>query len=336
MHRVLEAIFRHPFRLLIMLVLPPLIGVAIAYVFIPRSYQAISGLWAFERFGVITATGLDSNAYATPAETQATALTELLNSRSFVLSVVNGIDILPTLHLSNDVASDPQKRDDAIFAEISKNVTVTPVDYNLYTISYKNSDPQIAQKIVASVINQFSLQGIQFTYAQAQRLLQVYEQQLLQAKNQATQAVTAEQQYLHDHPDLTKPGISPLNDPAYASLEQQRLQAQSSVQNLETSLSILNQEISVQGTSSGSFFKELDSPLTPNKPQTRTRQFLVGGGVGLGVGLLACIIVLLVMVRRDRAIYIPRDIDKLADVPVVMELPHLPARSMQRLVERSA
>jgi uncharacterized protein involved in exopolysaccharide biosynthesis len=336
MNRTLEAIFRHPMRLLILIVLPPLIGVGLAYFLIPRSYQSTASLWAYQPFQQITPSGVVGNQFATPAQTQATALTEFLNSRTFVLSVVKGINIAPTLSLGSDVLADPQKRDNAIFIEISKNVLATSVDYNLYTINYKNRDPRVAEAIVASVVHQFTLQSPQFVYGQAQQLLKIYQDQLTQAKNNAAKSLGAEQQYLAAHPELTKPGFSPLNDPTYSSLDQQRLQTQSSVQNLETSIDLLTQEISLNGTGAGNLFKQLDAPLIPNQPLSRSKQYLTGGGIGLGAGLLLCIILLVVMVRRDRAVYIPRDIDKLANIPVILELPHMSVRTMTLLTERSA
>src|SRR5579863_3755308 len=93
MYRVLEVFFRHPFRVLLMFILAPAIAVAITYFATPHSYEASASLWAYERYTVITSYGTDSNLYVTPAQTQATALTELLHSRSFILSVVNGINI---------------------------------------------------------------------------------------------------------------------------------------------------------------------------------------------------------------------------------------------------
>jgi len=336
MRRVLEAFFRHPFWLLMILVLPPLISVGVAYFVVPHSYEATARIWAYQRYTTITASGVDSNLYATPAQTQAIALTELLNSRSFTLSVTKGIDIAPSLNLSTSALSNPQTTDDSIFANLSKYVVVTPLDYSLYTITYTSTDPQVAQQVVAGVVKQFSTQGIAFTFGQAQRLVQIYQTQLIQAKDQANRAVASEQQYLLAHPELTKPGVSPLNDPQYAALDQQRLQDQYSVQNLQTTISTINEEVNAQGTGSGSFFKELDSPLVPGIPLSRTKQFLVVGGVGAAVGLVACILCILIMVRRDRAIYIPRDVGKLTTVPVVMQLPQLPSRTVQLLKESSS
>lgn len=335
MHRLLETIFRYPLRLLAILILLPAIGVALAYFLVPHSYEAAARLWAYQRFGVITVTGTDSNLYETPAQTQATALTELLNTRSFALSVAQGIDLAPSLHLGSDVLSDPEKLNSAIFADISKNVVVTPVDYSLYTITYTNHSAQIAQEIVASVVNQFSTQGIQYAYGNAQRLLNIYEGQLIQAQQQTAQALTAEQNYLKAHPALTQPGVSPMNDPQYAALDAQRQSDQANVQNIQANIDELNQQIKAEGTNLQSFFKEVDNPLVPTQPQSRTKQFLTAGGVGLGVGLVACLAFLLILMRRDKAIYMARDLEKLATLPVVMEIPQLPAKTVKRLAEHS-
>lgn len=336
MYRWLETVFRYPLRLLAILIVLPLIGVGVAYFITPHTYQAAARLWAYQRFGVITTTGTDSNLYETPAQTQATALTELLNSRSFALSVTRGIDIAPTLQLSSSVLSDPQKLDDAIAANISKNVIVTPLDYSLYTVTYISTSAVVAQQVVVAVVTQFNSQGIQYAYGNAQRLLQIYQGQLIQAKQAAAQALEAEQTYKSQHPELNRPGVAPDNDPQYAALDAQRQQAQTDVQNIENNITGLTMQISAEGTNMESFFKELDVPMVPNQPQSRTKQFLTGGGVGLGVGILACLIFLLILVRRDRAIYIPRDLEKLADLAVVMEIPQLPARTVERLAEQSA
>lgn len=336
MYRLLETVFHYPFRLLTLLLLCPAIGAGIAYFMVPHSYQAVARLWAYQRFGVITATGTDSNLYETPAQTQATALTELLNTRDFALSVTHGIDIAPTLGLSASVRSDPQKLDNAIAADITKNVVVTTLDYSLYTITYTNRSAEVAQKVVAAVVTQFNLQGIQFAYGDSKHLLQIDQQQLVQAQQKAAQDLQTEQNYLKQHSELSQPGVSPMNDPQYAALDAQRQQDQAAVQNIQLNINILTQQISATGTNLASFFKELDPPLLPAQPQSRTKQFLVAGGVGLGVAILACLIFLLILVRRDRAIYIHRDLERLADLPVVMEIPQLPTKIMKALAERSA
>src|SRR5438876_10758232 len=96
--RVLEAIFRHPMQLLLMLIFPIVVGLAVAYV-LPRSYQSSASLWALRRYAIIGATGPESDLQSTPATTQVAALSELLQSRDFSLAVAKATDLPSTLNL---------------------------------------------------------------------------------------------------------------------------------------------------------------------------------------------------------------------------------------------
>src|ERR1019366_332775 len=98
--RVLEAIFRHPMQLFLMLIVPVVIGVSVAYV-LPRSYQSSASLWALRRYEIIGATGPESDLQSTPAETQVAALSELLQSRDFSLAVAKSTNLQSTLQLAS-------------------------------------------------------------------------------------------------------------------------------------------------------------------------------------------------------------------------------------------
>ena len=148
--RVLEAIFRHPMQLFLMLIVPVVIGVSVAYV-LPRSYQSSASLWALRRYEIIGATGPESDLQSTPAETQVAALSELLQSRDFSLAVAKSTNLQSTLQLAS---TDPQLIDDALSSEITKNVTVTAGGNNLFEITYKNKNPQTAYQVVAAVVKQ--------------------------------------------------------------------------------------------------------------------------------------------------------------------------------------
>src|SRR5256885_4691693 len=111
--RTIEAIFRHPILLLVLLIVPTAISLVVAYL-LPRSYQSSASLWALRRYEIIGATGPESNLLATPSETQVAALTELLQSRVFALSVAKSTNLVSTLKLSQSVLSNPQLLDDAL------------------------------------------------------------------------------------------------------------------------------------------------------------------------------------------------------------------------------
>src|SRR4030081_786235 len=119
MNRILEAFFRRPLLFLVLIAIPPIVGVATAYFLVPRTYQSVADLWALRRYEIIGATGPESNLQATPADTQSLALDELLQTREFSLTVANDANILPILHLSSSILANTEQKDDALSAEIS-------------------------------------------------------------------------------------------------------------------------------------------------------------------------------------------------------------------------
>jgi hypothetical protein len=328
--RVLEAIFRHPMQLLLMLIFPIVVGLAIAYV-LPRSYQSSASLWALRRYEIISATGPESDLQSTPADTQVAALSELLLSRDFTLAVAKSTNLQATLQLT---ATDPQLVDDALSQNITKYVIVTSRGNNLYEITYTNQNPHVAYEVVAAVIKEFQLQGQGFSVVEGENLLQGYQTQLTQAKNAADSDAQTESQYLTSHPDLTKSGANPLNDPEYALLDAKRLQSQSTLQNLETTIATISQEIATQNTGTDSFFQTLDQPLQPDIAVSRSKNLLVAGGVGAAIGLFACVLYILMLVRRDRALYTALDLQRVTGHPVLMQLPQLSRVTIQVVIPK--
>lgn len=330
MRRTLELIFRHPLQLLTLIALLPAIGIAVVYVMVPRTYQSTASLWALQRYFVIGSTGPESDLLSTPAQTQATALTELLQTRSFVDSVVKGIDLASALGLDSAVLNDPQLLEEDLFNEISKHVVVTPSAYNLFEISYANRNPQIAQQIVASVIARYGTQGLALSVVEGQNLLGSYQAQLVTAQKDLNSAVTLETQYARAHPGLNQAQLA--TDPQYALLDAQRVQAQTTVQNLQNTINTIQQSISTQGTQVETLFQVIDTPQY--LPVSRTKNYLFGGGIGFAVALLASILYLVIMVRRDRGIYSPDDLQGLVAFPIVMQLPNLEPATVSLLTTK--
>lgn len=333
MGHTLEAIFRRPIRLLIPVVLLPLLGVAIAYYTVPRMYQATASLWALHRYAVIGATGLESDLNATPAETQATALSELLQTRAFALTVAHATNLAPTLNLDSSTMSDTQLLDDTLYSEISRKVQVNAQGYSLFEVSYTNPNPQVAQQVIEAVVDDFGIQSAGFSVVEGQRLLEGYQPQLVTAQSAADAAAKAESQYIAAHPNLT-PNQLP-NDPQYALLDAKRLLALNTLQNLQNTIATITQAIGSQGQTAASLFQVLDAPQAASRPLSRLKQYLIGGGIGLGMALLACTLYILILVRRDRGMYTALDLQKVTAFPVMMQLPQLSSATVSRLIKRA-
>jgi uncharacterized protein involved in exopolysaccharide biosynthesis len=318
----LEAIFRHPFRLLLLLILLPGLSVAVA-LFLPRSYQASASLWALRRYVVIGATGPESNLQATPAETQATALAELLQSRTFDLAVASDSNLASTLSASD--LKDPQLRDDALVRDLSTNATVTASGTNLFVITYTNKSAVIAQRVVQAIVNNFDKQSQVLTLQEAQGLLDAYTTQLEQAQKDEAAAAAAEAKYIRDN-KLTSQDLQ--TDPQYGVLHAQTQQAQTTVLNLETQIDTLKQQIAtVQGSGTQGFFTVLDPPIVPSRPVSRIKVLLIAGVLGLVLALLSCLAYVLILVRRDHSVYRQRELEQVAAYPILMEMPLLPAKT---------
>src|SRR5262249_10237911 len=136
---------------------------------------------------------------STPAQTQATALSELLQTRAFVLPIAHETNLASTLNLSSSVLANPEQLDDALFTELSQKVVVTPQAYNLFEVSYTSPDPQVAQQVVKGVIHSYASQSITFSNAEAKLLLATYQAQLATAQQNVDAAVTAEYRYAAAH-----------------------------------------------------------------------------------------------------------------------------------------
>lgn len=334
MNRIFEAVFRRLFRLLAIVILVPLVSLAVAYIIVPRTYEAQASVWALHRYAVIGTTGLESNLQATPADTQSAALGELLQTRTFALSIAHATNLASTLNLDSSVLSNPAKLNDALYNEISQNVTVTSQGYNLYIVHYANRNPQVAQQVVAYVLNDFENQSDQFSSDEGQQLLEAYQTQLVKAQDAENQAAKAEAQYLSAHPGLSAQQLA--NDPQYQTLHAQTVQQQTNVQNIQNEISSIQQEISTQGSGSGSLFRIVDASHVLTQPVSRLKTYLYVGVISLVVALLACTLYLLVLIRRDRSIYTLADVQKITSLPVLMQAPHLPSAVLPRLVEAGA
>ncbi len=321
MRRTLEALFRRLGRIVALLVLLPIIGFTIGYL-LPHTYQAQASLWANKRYEVIGSTGTESDLLATEAETQATALNELLQTRTFDLAVANQTGLKDTL--SPSVRSDPNARDDALVQAINDRVLVQAQGTHLFTITYTNTDWHIAQQVVAAVINSYGQQSQGLSVVEGQNLLEAYQGQLPQAQKDASTAAHAEQQYINQHP--TENAADLANDPEYSLLHAQTQQAQSILANLQTQIATIKQEIGLQSGGADALFRVIDQPTV--KGVSRAKTLLMAAGGGLGFALLAVAIYLALLVRRDRALYTPAEVQRATEMRVLLQLPALPASTM--------
>jgi hypothetical protein len=340
MKRTLEASFHRLSRLLILVILLPLVGLVVAYL-LPRSYQTTAKFWAWHTLQSVSVASQGSSAAnqeidpqtnvpITPAQSQANALSQFLQTYDFVLAVAKGTALASTLGLDANTQANQQLRNEAIFQDISHHVQVVAQGHNLVSVSYINRDPRVSQQVVEAAIQHYALQSQSFVLIEGQKLLDPYQKQLAGALLNTDKVVRAEAQYRLGHPGLNGDGL--LADSQYQSLHDQVQQEQALVTSIQSTMATLNQTISLNA-SPGGLFNVLDAPATQSI--SRTISFLIAGAIGLGTALLACIVYIFIAVRRDRAIYTAFDLQKVTAFPVVTQLSHLSPGAVSLLVNGS-
>jgi uncharacterized protein involved in exopolysaccharide biosynthesis len=317
MMKAIEILFRIRLRLLALLFLPILVGTAIVMT-LPRQYRASAALWALHRYEILGATGPESDLNSSPGTTQATALTELLQARSFALAVAYDTDLPQQIASSS---ADTQSLQDALYAEVSGHVVVTAVGYNLFDITYANTNPQIAEQVVQQVVSHYGIESASQSTAEGEQLLISYQAQLNDAQKLAGSATKTATAYLQDH-QLTP--VTAQVDPEYQLLSAQADQARAALANVQTNINTINQELATLSTGSAGLYTTLDPPTVPIRPESRTKTFLLGGGIGLALGLLVGITYLLILMRLDQSVYSPVDMPVITSYPVLIQVPRFP------------
>jgi hypothetical protein len=321
---------------LIIIAALPLVSVAITYLVVPRTYVSSASLWALRRYAIVGDTTVQPNPPPTPADTQVTALSTLLQTREFDLSVAKQANLALTLDAS--ISSTPNLRDTAMIDDVAKHVQVASQGDNLFTVVYTSHDPQTAQRVVAAVIQNFAFQSAGFSQLQGQHLLDNYQKQLADAAQSADTAAAREAQYLSVHPQVARnilydgPDYAQVLDPEYGILHAQSVQALARLQAIQTQMTTVQLQVAEQAGNSATLFKVIDAPVVANQPEGRSKSFLTYGGVALGIALLACVIYIILLVRSDQALHTKLDFRDMTPYPVVIQLPLVTAHDMPALV----
>lgn len=321
MRRSTEIFFRHRRHFLLLLLLLPALSL-VAGLLIPRPYQAGASLWAAKRYDVTDDTwvtqwykmlGVDNTA---PADAQAQALMELLNSRSFDLQIAYATD-LPK-HVS---ASTAQLRDDALFTDISRNVKVQADGNNLVTITYSNADPHIALQVVTATIHTFATTSQQLALQSAGELLKADQTQLTALQASVAETEANLQAYIDKNPDLRSDLAKQAADPTYQFLSAQVTSAKTNLAQVQSQMAQLNLQLTTIGAQPDVFFSVQDAAVLVPVKTSRTQILLLALVIGIAIALLVSAVYLGLLMRADHSVFSSAEIETALSLPVLAEIP---------------
>jgi uncharacterized protein involved in exopolysaccharide biosynthesis len=259
---------------------------------------------------------LDPNSPATylasPAQQQADKISQLLQTDSFMESVLKNTS-------ASDQLAGGAVQDRAI-KDARGKLAVTTIGSNTVKITYAGSDPVFCQQIVQSTIDQFRAWDLTARVDQNaierqfyQKQLQIYQDQVDAAAKRVNDFQTA-----HPYPDPSSPQYLELQ-----GLQRDLDSARALLNATNTKIEQANAADSLSDTSRQYEFQVLDAPTVPNRPAatvTRLAEYL---GLGIIASLSLVFIAVAFATWQDTTIRNGDDLRRLTSVPLLDAVPHL-------------
>ena len=333
MIRYLETFYRH--RLLVLT--PVLLAVAIALSIVlvqPKSYDSTARIW-FYRTDLATI----GQTQVTVADQQAAVLHELLNARSFdvnvgqrgplssyVAAAGGASSILSRLGERLGLAgvwstsgSGSEWVDDHVYKILSKTVAVTATGSQVVEVNFAAPNAEVAKGTLQALVDEFTADVLSNRRAQAQAVIDFYDQQLTAQAQVVATAEANVTKYLAAHPRSRTDGPSP--DVALIALTHTAEQARAEYAQFVVGQNQGKLDLAAQNSPEGAGFRVLDAPNLPSTPDGNGPALIRAGIAGLAVGLLVAVFSLLTLTAADTSIRHPAEVRRALGVRLVGEIP---------------
>jgi hypothetical protein len=204
LHRVLDVVFQYLARLIAILVAVPVVVLAVG-IALDRTQVVTTRLWADRPAVLADSPYAPQTDGKSPAQTQAILLGELVQTDSFVATVLHDTQFRgarPT-----DVS--------AVAIDLQKNLVMTPEGPHVLEVDYSTSQPDLGLAMLEGLITAFQAAQQSVQTGQVAIADQALAAQLQAAQKDMDNAINAQQAYRSGH-DPT----SLVTDPTYLSLQQ--------------------------------------------------------------------------------------------------------------------
>ncbi len=319
--KLLEALFRHKFLILLPVLLTPL--VASAYVVATSSrFEASAGVWV-ERATYLSSTD-ELERFSSAAESQAGRLTELLRTRAFMTDVALRTSLAPL--------ADSEEGLDRLQQLFSNDLEVATQGSHLVNIRFRADTPDLSYSVVAAIVDAFKRKSRADRLAQADLAISFYTQQMKEVEPKLVATQNALRNFVAAN-STARAGDS-RSSSGLLELELSQLKgaverAQADVDRARSSLeqARLDSAASLKGQELG--FQVIDPPTLPpsvSRPRLRKMLPLPAAALVLGIGVGAGILV--VFVAADRSVRSAADLP--AGTRLLGTVPYLRPRNVPR------
>ncbi len=291
MIRYLDTFIRYFWLWLVPLVVFPVI---ISLLLVSSTtYTAKAALWVDQPiFGDQTS---QLNQFDSPAKQMASLLSELLNTREFINSVIGSTSRKQTIKT-------PQDQSSAI-DYIGTKTKIVGDTTRLIRVSFPDSNSNVAVETLQAIIDRFQDYYNGRVKTQGDGAAVYYQQILDASKNDLDKATNDVKQFIEDHPNQVGTNwalhASNPEELEYSRLNQNLDNARKGYNTAKANLErvLTSYEAYLQGQSTT--IKVLDKPAILEVGSTQTRQIAIGVGVGIVVGLIFAIIGTIILTLLD-------------------------------------
>jgi hypothetical protein len=253
----------------------------------------------------------DDNSFATKAQNVSDAMSQLLESESFLVSVARDTS------LKNMFDLDSPAGQDAVAARIYGNISVSANSTrNIVFVTAADRasapvGPQVAKELAGAVITEFVAFYANKELDTLKAAQDFYGKQLADINAKVTDDTKKVSDYQKQHPEvLTLTGAS---DPTYVGLTTQRDADQATQRTVQSNADSVAQAMEAAKTGTSYDVKPLDSPTLPKSATVKISKVLVYP-IGALVTLLALLAIIAgIQTKLDRKVYNRQDVEGILD-----------------------
>jgi uncharacterized protein involved in exopolysaccharide biosynthesis len=320
--KFLEAFFRHKLLVLLPPVLIPLIVGPYALVTAPVYYETYAGVWV-DRPTYLTYND-NFSIYSSPSSQQATKISEVLKTRSFLMDVAKRTSLAPLVGNA--------RGEDRITQIFGNGFNMFANGDHLLVLHFRADTAKLAYESLNAIMDAFKENAATDRVNQASLAISFYQSRLQAAQDDLKKTSTSVRQYVAANPNLTS--LNPdqaaagsvvlpqsVTDPQLAEMMATLQTQQKQVEALRANLDSAQFDASagLQGQELG--FQVIDPPIMPTAPVRSLRKQLIYPIAGLVVGLALSLVLLVLLVAADRTVRLETDLPEGARI--LGAVPHL-------------
>lgn len=313
MLRYLEAFYRNKWKVSIPAFLLLFVGAGLAF-FAPKKYEASATIWT-ETSTYLDVQGVDYR-YRTPAEVQASRLSEMIYTETFTQQIIDRV-------FPGQTFDEVQRA--KLIEGIQQGLQISASGEYSIRINFEAPEADVAVNIVRVAIEEYSRVRSESASLQASQAIEffrervnTYETVILPRSNKA---IT---DYLAANPEVQRSQREGnVDDPQFALLQRQADLDRETYQRYQQRLDEVMTQSQAASTSQAAAFRVLDQPRLVNAGRAiiSKKMLLLYAAVGVGLSLGYAALFLILATELDRTMRNKGDVRRRLQLPVLEVVP---------------